>query len=133
MNDIGRLMGKYLFVLACINIISVLIGFYQSGNVTIELAGIILLIWGGKSLIQKNSKGRKWVIGFSGFILVSCLIICIYTLFWGVPSGIRIWGFEITKNTEALSVYLLSLFTFILYAIPFILLRTKKAIEEFEG
>ena len=133
MKDIGELIGKYFFVLACINIITILVGFYQSGNLFIEIGGIIFLIWGGKSLIQKNPKGRKWVIVFSGLILIASLITCIITYFWNVPTGLRIWGFEITENTDALSVYLLSLFTFVLFYIPFYFLRTEKAIKEFEG
>ena len=133
MKDIGELIGKYFFVLACINIITILVGFYQSGNLFIEIGGIIFLIWGGKSLIQKNPKGRKWVIVFSGLILIASLITCIITYFWDVPTGLRIWGFEITENTDALSVYLLSLFTFVLFYIPFYFLRTEKAIKEFEG
>ena len=133
MKDIGKLIGKYFFVLACINIITILVGFYQSGNLFIEIGGIIFLIWGGKSLIQKNPKGRKWVIVFSGLILIASLITCIITYFWDVPTGLRIWGFEITENTDALSVYLLSLFTFVLFYIPFYFLRTEKAIKEFEG
>ena len=133
MKDIGELIGKYFFVLACINIITILVGFYQSGNLFIEIGGIIFLILGGKSLIQKNPKGRKWVIVFSGLILIASLITCIITYFWNVPTGLRIWGFEITENTAALSVYLLSLFTFVLFYIPFYFLRTEKAIKEFEG
>ena len=112
MKDIGELIGKYFFVLACINIITILVGFYQSGNLFIEIGGIIFLIWGGKSLIQKKPKGRKWVIVFSGLLLIASLITCIITYFWDVPTGLRIWGFEITENTDASSVYLLSLFTF---------------------
>ena len=133
MKDIGKLIGIYFFVLACINIITILVGFYQSGNLFIEIGGIIFLIWGGKSLIQKKPKGRKWVIVFSGLILIASLITCIITYFWNVPTGLRIWGFEITENTDALSVYLLSLFTFVLFYIPFYFLRTEKAIKEFEG
>ena len=133
MKDIGKLMGKYLFVLAFLNIITILIGFYQSGNLFIELGGMIFLIWIGKSLIQKSPKGRKATIVISGLLLIASLITCIITYFWGVPTGLRIWGFEITENTDASSVYLLSLFTFVLFYIPFYFLRTEKAIKEFEG
>ena len=132
-KDIGRLIGQYLFILAGFNIISILIAFYQSGNLFIEIGGIIFLIWGGKSLIQKKPKGRKWVIVFSGLLLIASLITCIITYFGDVPTGLRIWGFEITENTDASSVYLLSLFTFVLFYIPFYFLRTEKAIKEFEG
>ena len=133
MKDIGKLIGKYFFVLACINIITILVGFYQSGNLLIELGGIIFLIWGGKLLIQKNPKSRKWAILISGLLLIASYITCIITFYWDVPTGIRIWGFEITEDTEASSVYLLSLFTFVLFYIPFYFLRTEKAIKEFEG
>ena len=133
MKDIGKLIGKYFFVLACINIITILVGFYQSGNLFIEIGGIIFLIWGGKSLIQKKPKGRKWVIVFSGLLLIASLITCIITFYWDVPTGIRIWGFEITENTDKSTVYLLSLFTFVLFFIPFYFLRTEKAIKEFDG
>ena len=133
MKDIGKLIGKYFFVLACINIITILVGFYQSGNLLIELGGIIFLIWGGKSLIQKNPKSRKWAILISGLLLIASLITCIITFYWDVPTGIRIWGFEITENTDKSTVYLLSLFTFVLFFIPFYFLRTEKAIKEFDG
>ena len=133
MKDIGKLIGKYFFVLACINIITILVGFYQSGNLFIEIGGIIFLIWGGKSLIQKKPKGRKWVIVFSGLLLIASLITCIITYFWDVPTNLRIWGFEITENSDKSTVYLLSLFTFILFFIPFYFLRTETAIKEFEG
>jgi hypothetical protein len=133
MKDIGELIGKYFFVLACINIITILVGFYQSGNLLIELGGIIFLIWGGKSLIQKNPKSRKWAILISGLLLIASLITCIITFYWDIPTGIRIWGFEITENTDKSTVYLLSLFTFVLFFIPFYFLRTEKAIKEFDG
>ena len=133
MKDIGKLIGKYFFVLACINIITILVGFYQSGNLLIELGGIIFLIWGGKLLIQKNPKSRKWAILISGLLLIASLITCIITFYWDVPTGIRIWGFEITENTDKSTVYLLSLFTFVLFFIPFYFLRTEKAIKEFDG
>ena len=55
------------------------------------------------------------------------------TFLGDVPTGLRIWGFEITENSDKSTVYLLSLFTFILFFIPFHFLRTEKAINEFEG
>ena len=132
MKDIGKLIGKYFFVLAFLNIITILIGFYQSGNLFIELGGMIFLIWGGKSLIQKSPKGRKVVIVISGLLLIVSLVICIMTFLGDVPTGLRIWAFEITENSDKSTVYLLSLFTFILFFIPFHFLRTEKAIKEFE-
>ena len=133
MKDVGKLIGKYFFVLALLNIITILIGFYQSGNLFIELGGMIFLVWGGKSLIQKSPKGRKIVIVISGLLLIVSLIISFMTFFGNVPTNLRIWGFEITENSDKSTVYLLSLFTFILFFIPFHLLRTKTAIKEFEG
>ena len=133
MKDIGKLMGKYFFVLAFLNIITILIGFYQSGNLFIELGGMIFLIWGGKSLIQKSPKGRKNVIVISGLLLIVSLVISIMTFLGDVPTGLRIWAFEITENSDKSTVYLLSLFTFIVFFIPFYFLRTETAIKEFEG
>ena len=132
MKDIGKLMGKYFFVLAFFNIITILIVFYQSGNLFIELGGMIFLIWGGKSLIQKSPKGRKVIIVISGLLLIVSLVISIMTFLGDVPTGLRIWGFEITENSDKSTVYLFSLFTFILFFIPFHFLRTEKAIKEFE-
>ena len=133
MKDIGKLMGKYFFVLAFFNIITILIVFYQSGNLFIELGGMIFLIWGGKSLIQKSPKGRKSAIVISGLLLIASLVISIMTFFGDVPTGLRIWAFEITENSDKSTVYLLSLITFTLFFIPFHFLRTEKAIKEFEG
>ena len=75
MQDIGKLMGKYLFVLAGLNIISIIIGFYQSGNIIIEFGGLIFLVWGGKALIQKKQTSRKWVIRISGLLLITSLTV----------------------------------------------------------
>ena len=94
---------------------------------------MIFLIWGGKSLIQKSPKGRKVVIVISGLLLIVSLVISIMTFLGDVPTGLRIWGFEITENSDKSTVYLFSLFTFILFFIPFYFLRTETAIKEFEG
>ena len=133
MKDIGKLMGRYLFIIAGFNMISILIAFYQTGSLMIELGGMIFLIWGGKTLIQHNPKGRKSVIVISGLLLIFSLLICIITFFGYIPTNLTIWGYKITKYTNTSSVYLVSLVTFIIFYIPFYFLRTEQAIKEFEG
>jgi len=61
MKDIGKLMGKYFFVLAFLNIITILIGFYQSGNLFIELGGLIFLIGEVNHLFKNLPRAEKWL------------------------------------------------------------------------
>lgn len=133
MNDIGKLVGRYFFVLGIFYFITIIIGFYQSKNIYIDFVPLILFFLGGQKLLKHNSKGRNGVIVFSGILLIISFIICIYTFFWGVPSSLRIWGYEITENTSTLLVYLLSLLTFAIFAVPYFLLKTEKAKKEFEN
>ena len=80
---------------------------------------------------SKDARGPKIVI--SGLLLIVSLVISIMTFLGDVPTGLRIWGFEITENSDKSTVYLFSLFTFILFFIPFYFLKTETAIKEFEG
>ncbi len=97
----------------------------------IDFVPIILFFIGGRKLLEHNPKSRKWIIGFSGLVIALSIVLLFYTLFYDIPTGLRVWNYEITENIKPLTVYLLSMVAAIVFTSPFFLLRTKRALEEF--
>jgi hypothetical protein len=64
-NDIGRFVARYLQVLACLSIVSMVATAIFFDALHIDFS-FLLLFWAAEYLIQHNPKARRWTIGVCG-------------------------------------------------------------------
>ncbi|MBU0473942.1 MAG: hypothetical protein KKF62_07230 [Bacteroidetes bacterium] len=123
MKDMGKLTGIYFFI---IGIIQVAVHLIYNGSLYLELSPILI----GYFLYTHNAKARDFVSVILGIVISANILIIIYVAIVGTKQslGFNYFGFKLESN-----IILWSVFSIVILAIPFSLLRTKKAIIEFEG
>ena len=136
MNNIGKIVGIYLYIGGTLGIILMFINIQLTGNINIPLSFFYYVC--GYYLINHNNLARKIVIVACGLIMLLQFSVFLYLTFQGLPEGadIRLGGAAGIIITDIISKQyfpILFLMAIIFPAIPFFLLRTKKAKQEFEG
>ena len=133
-QDIGKFLGIYFYILACIEIILMFISQRITGDINIQISFLISFVV-GYYLFNHNRKARKIVLVLSGIMMVLQFSIFIYFTIQGIPEGahIRAWGFEISGIVSEQYIPTIFAISIIFPAIPFFLLRTKQAITEFSN
>lgn len=129
-NDIGRFVGRYLQLLACVSVVSMIISAFWYDAVNIDLT-FILLLWGAEHLIKHNPTARRWMIGLLGVMLASMVALILVAVFGGTESmTIRFGGSKIEHpSLETVSMW--AGISAVVAGIPFGLLLTPKARKEF--
>ena len=82
MNDIGKCMGIYFYVIGLMQIISIIINYLTTGNIYLDLQFIGSLVV-GYYLMQHHDKARKIVVIICGIIVLIQCAILLYSLFIG--------------------------------------------------
>lgn len=137
MKDIGKIVGIYFYISGILGIILMIINLRITGNINIPLSSLVSFV-AGYFLYNHNMKARKTVIVLSGIMMLLQFSIFIYLTIQGIPEGadIRLGGaagIEITELINGKYIPTLVAVSIIIPGIPFFLLRTKKAKEEFKG
>ena len=131
-KDIGKFLGIYFYIIACIQIIFMFLNQYLTGDIIIPFASLVYFVV-GYYLFNHNSKVRKFVILFSGVIILLQSSVFIYYSINEIPetSHIRLFGIEISNLVRQEQIPTLFAISIIVPSIPFFLLRTKQAMAEF--
>ena len=133
-NDIGKCVGIYFYSIALIHVISIFVLKHFTNNLYIDLQ-FIGHIAAGYFLMKHHEKARKIVVIACGlFILVICGAF-LYTTFATLPESAswQIMGFPIKEDNAEKYLRFSALIAGIVYLIPFFLLRSEKAIKEFNN
>ena len=131
-KDIGKLLGIYFSFIACIEIIIMFYNQDLTGDLFIQLSFLVNFLI-GYYLFNHNSKARKFVIVFSGVMMLLQSSVFIYYSINEIPetSHIRLFGIEISNLVRQEQLSTLFAISIIFPSIPFFLLRTKQAMSEF--
>ena len=128
-------MGIYFYVLGLIQIISILIFYLITGNLYLDLM-FIGFLGAGYYLMKHHDKTRKIVIVMCGIIVMIQIGMFLYVTFGTLPENAswQIMGFPI-EGINAINKYLRfgTLIVALGFAIPFFILRSEKAIKEFNN
>ena len=131
MNNIGRTVGIYFYIIAFVQLLAVLINLKVAGDININLS-FIIFITVGYFLMKHNQRVRKITMYLSGFLMFLQIGIFIYFVSQGVPEGWKIQILGISFDGNHRYIILASFMSTFIPGIPFFLLRSKKAIEEFK-
>ena len=133
-KDVGKFLGVYFFIIACIQIIFMFLNQYATSNIMIPANSLINIII-GYFIFNHNEKTRKVVIVLAAFMMVLQFSIFIYFSINEIPdtAHIHLLGIEITNLVSTKNIPILFAISIIIPAIPFILLRTNQSINEFSN
>ena len=131
-KDIGKFLGIYFCIIACIQIIFMFLNQYLTGDIIIPTGSLVSFVV-GYYLYNHNVKARKIIIVFSAIMMLLQFSIFIYFSINGISetAHIRLFGIEITNFVSTNNIPILFAISIIFPAIPFFLLRTKQAMNEF--
>lgn len=127
--DIGRFVGRYLQILACVSLVSMAVDLLFFDRLKIDLS-FVFFFWAGASLIRHSPTARKWVIGISGLaVFVSlAMVVCAVTV--GTDAMTVTIGRRIDNPPIGYVLGVMSFF-FLVAGIPLVLLLTRQAGNEF--
>ena len=133
-KDIGKFLGIYFYFIACIQITFMFVNQYLTGDIDIPLSSLVYFVV-GYYLFNHNIKTRKIVMVLSGIGMLLLLSIFIYLSINGISetAHIQLLGIEITNFVSTNNIPILFIISIIFPAIPFFLLRTKQAMNEFSN
>ena len=133
-KDIGKFLGIYFYIIACIQLIVIFLNQYLTGDIDIPLSSLISFVV-GYYLFNHNIKTRKIVMVLSGIGMLLQFSIFIYLSINGISetAHIRLLGIEITNIVSTNNIPIFFAISIIFPAIPFFLLRTKQAVNEFSN
>ncbi len=127
MNDISKFAGWYLIIIGCIEIA---LTSYNTSSLYLNMTSIIA----GYFIMKRNNKARIIVSVVLGILILINVLFIVYYSISGMPLSFSLtyFGYKpiITNMTD---LYLWTGTTIIILFIPFLLLRSKKAIKEYEG
>ena len=134
MNDIGKSMGVYFYTIAIIQIVSIVIIQQTTGSIYLDLQFIGWLV-AGYYLMKHHDKARRIIIIICGIIVIIQCGIFLYTTFAEISksSSWKIMGFPIEGNNAEKYLQFGALIAGVVFAIPFFVLRSEKAIKEFSN
>ena len=134
MNNIGKCMGIYFYVIGLMQIISILIFYVITGNLYLDL--LFLAHFGaGYLLMGHHDKTRKIVVVMCGIIMALHGILFLYTSFTVLPEFAtwKIMGFPIDGDNSEKYLRFGTLIVVFIFAIPFLVLKSEKAKKEFSS
>ena len=133
-KDIGKFLGIYFYIIACIQIIFMFLNQYLTGDINIPLSSLVYFVV-GYYLFNHNIKTRKIVLVFSGIGMLLQFSIFIYLSIKGIPetAHIRLLGIEVSNFVSVKNIPIFFFLSIIIPAIPYFLLRTKQAMTEFSN
>ena len=131
-KDIGKFLGIYFYIIACIQLIVMFLNQYLTGDIDIRLSSLVYFVV-GYYLFNHNMKTRKIIMVLSGVGMLLLFSIFIYLSINGISETAKILllGIEITNFVSRNNIPIFFAISIILPAIPFFLLRTKQAMNEF--
>ena len=131
-KDIGKFLGIYFYIIACIQLIVMFLNQYLTGDIDIPLSSLVSFVV-GYYLFNHNMKTRKIVMVLSGIGMLLLFSIFIYLSINGISetAHIHLLGIEITNFVSTNNIPIFFASAIIFPAIPFFLLRTKQAMTEF--
>ena len=134
MNDIGKCMGIYFYVIGLMQIISIFIIKQTAGNIYLDLQFIGWLV-AGYYLMKHHDKSREIIIIICGIIMVIQGILFLYTSFTVLPEYAtwKIMGFPIEGDNAEKYLRFGSLIVGLIFTIPFFVLKSEKAKKEFSN
>ena len=126
MNNIGKCMGIYFYIIGIMQIVSIFIVQKTTGNIYLDLQFIGWFV-AGYYLMKHYDKARKIIIIICGIFL--------YTTFAGISESAswKIMGFPIEGDNVEKYLRFGALIVGIVYVVPFFVLKSKKAIKEFNN
>ena len=131
-KDIGKLLGILFIVIGSLQIIGMIINQQLTGNINIQFSSLIYFI-AGYYLYNHNAKARKIIMVFMGIVMLIQFSAFVYFTINSVPEGaqMRLWGVEISNIINFKFIPVAFLFSILIPAVPFFLLRSKQAVAEF--
>ena len=130
-NDVGRFVGRYLQVLACLDIALTIVVMILAGSLVVDLS-VILMFWAGAHLIKHSPTARKWTLGVTGFVLVTLLVLTVYVVIVGTDGMVVTVGKRIDDPPLGL-VFAIAGVLMTVVGLPFVLLLTPQAKREFSA
>lgn len=91
---------------------------------------ILFYFWAGASLIRHSPTVRKWVIGFSGLMVFASLALALWAVAVGTE-GMTVTIGRTIDNPPVGYVIGVAIILTIVAGVPFVLLLTSQAREEF--
>ena len=133
-KDIGKFLGIYFYIIACIQILFMFLNQYLTNDIHIPLSSLVYFVV-GYYLFNHNIKTRKIVLVFSGIGMLLQFSIFIYLSIKGIPetAHIRLLGIEVSNFVSVKNIPIFFFLSIIIPAIPYFLLRTKQAMTEFSN
>ena len=133
-KDIGKFLGIYFCIIACIQIIFMFLNQYLTGDIIIPIGPLVSFVV-GYYLYNHNVKARKIIIVFSAIMMLLQFSIFIYLSINGISetAHIHLLGIEITNFVSTNNIPIFFAISIIFPAIPFFLLKTKQAVNEFSN
>ena len=131
-KDIGKFLGIFFIFIGCLQILGMVINQQLTGNINIQISFLFYFIV-GYYLYNHNAKARKIILVFMGIVMLIQFSAFVYFTINSVPEGaqMRLWGVEISNIINSKFIPVAFLFSILIPAVPFFLLRSKQAVAEF--
>jgi hypothetical protein len=127
--DIGKVTGLYLQLLAVYIVGSMLVDWLVFGRDWLDL-NFIFLFAAGVALRAHSNVARRWVIGISAVVVVSCIGTTVTAFLYGTEGmSLRVW--RRIDNPTFSDVVVVSIVLLVLAGVPLVLLLTRQARLEF--
>jgi len=138
MNDIGKTIGAYFFVIAALSILSMPVAYFYQNALIFEFAWVFMLIL-GVLLRKHNNPARLIVVGFNilGLIVAAGLFLFSFVTpaLWNQllnPQKLTLFAIKI-PNPPVVTCAILMILTLGANVILIALLLSRKAKEEFSN
>lgn len=128
-RDIGKFVGRYFQVLAWFSIAWMVISPIFFDRVHVDFS-FVLLFWAAGHLIRHNPTARKWTVGLTGFSVAVLVLMLGYAVISGTDGMTVTFGAPV-EDPPLWMVAAIAGVLLALIAIPFCLLLTPKARQEF--
>ena len=127
--DVGRFVGLYLQVLACVSLVSMAVDLLFFDRLHVDLS-FLFFFWAGASLKRHSPTARRWVIGISGLAMFATLVMGLWAVTVGTSAITVTMGRRIDNPPIGYVAGVVS-FLLLVAGIPFVLLLTRQARIEF--
>ena len=131
-KNVGKFLGIFFIFIGCLQILGMFVNQQVTGNINIQFS-FLFNFMAGYYLYNHNAKARKIIMVFMGIVMLIQFSAFVYFTINSVPEGaqMRLWGVEISNIINSKFIPVAFLFSILIPAVPFFLLRSKQAVAEF--
>src|SRR4051794_12318866 len=123
--DTGHFVARYLQVLACLSIMSMIAGPIFFDSLHIDLSPIFLF-WAASALKRRSRTARKWVLALAGLTLGVLVLMLLWAVVAGTDGMTVSYGRGQIKNPALWQVAVVAIPVAAVIGVPFAILMSER-------